>query len=168
MKTRLGVLICLFFVGMILGAIQPTLLHAGAETGGGTPWDQFVDPKPYPIIHLEGPLSIYYDIHPDDLILCGDGSPLATMYYTVRLSKHGKLYTFQGSSDCCLADILGQGNEIKNNFLGTVVVPGIFGNNFKSWKLKSIDNAQFNDQTDYPYSKAFVADIEIAVKTVKK
>jgi len=29
------------------------------------------------------------------------------------------------------------------------------------WKLKSIDNAQFNDQTN---SRAFVADIQIAVK----
>ena len=168
MKTRLGVLICVFFVGMILGASQPTLLYAGAETGGGNVWDQFIDPGPYPLVRLEGPLSIYYEYLSDEFgnpLYCDTGDAVAAMYYTVRLNRefdirpNPDLYTFQGTTGTCLNDYVFQGSVIKD-FLGTVVVPGIFPN-FKSWKLKSIKKAQFHDDD---FSRAFVVDIVIAVK----
>jgi hypothetical protein len=88
------------------------------------------------------------------------------MYYTVRLNKDKdddkdvKLYTFQGTSGVCLGDFITQGNEIRS-FLENVVIPGIFQNGFKSWKWKSIKKAQFHDDE---FSRAFVADIEIAVE----
>jgi hypothetical protein len=168
MKRRMGVLIFVFLTGMILGTMQPATLFAG-ETPGGNIWDQFVDPKPYPGIMLEGPLSIYYEYLFDETgnpLLCEDQQPVANMYYTVRLSKDSDewrrkqpaLYTFQGTTGICLGDMLGQGNVIKE-FLGTVV-RAIFPK-AKSWKLKSINNAQYHDDD---FSRAFVADIEIAVK----
>jgi hypothetical protein len=157
MRKRMGVLIFVFLTGMILGAMQPAMLFAG-ETGGGNIWDQFVDPKPYPGIILEGPLSIYYE-YLLDVDPCEDGQPVANMYYTVRLSKHRQLYTFQGTTGVCLGDMLYQGNAIRE-FLGTVVVPGIFPN-ARHWKLKSINRGRYHDDD---FSRAFVADIELAVK----
>jgi hypothetical protein len=164
MKKRMGVVIFVFLTGMVLGTMQPAMLFAG-ETGGGNIWDSFVDPKPYPGIWLEGPLSIYYEYVEDD-----PGNPscpgdrLTYMYYTVRLNKEvakgqPPLYTFQGTTGICLGDFAGQGTVIKD-FLGTVVVPGIFPN-AHSWKLKSIDKAQYHDDD---FSRAFVADIVIAVR----
>ena len=156
MKTRLGVIIFVFLIGMILWAAQPALLY-GAETPEGNVWDPFIDPKPYKGETLSGPLSIYLDITGP----CGGSDYTATMYYTVRLSKKKDLYTFQGkTADVCLADIETQGNIIKYNFLQGVVVPGIFPDGFNSWKFKSIGKAQFNDDN---VSRAFVADIEIVV-----
>jgi len=167
MKTRLGLLICVFFVGIVLGASQPTLLYAGSETGGGTVWDQFVDPKPYPGIWLRGPLSIYYEYVYDEFgnqQYCDTGDAVANMFYIVRLNKEfvvqPTLYTFQGTTGTCLNDWLFQGSVIKD-FLGTVVLPAIFPNGFQSWKLKSINKAQFHDDD---FSRAFVATIELAVK----
>jgi len=159
MKKSMGMLICVLLTGMILWAAEPGLLY-GAETPEGDVWDQFVDPGPYPKIILAGPLSIYYDIQLDQYCM-GGSSYTTTMYYTVRLTKNGELDTFQGKAQgVCLADFETQGTVIKDNFLGGVVVPGIFPK-FKSWKLKSIANAQFHDDD---VSRAFVADIEIAVK----
>jgi hypothetical protein len=160
MKTAMRVFIFAFMVGIILGATESALLY-GSETGQGNAWDFVLDTKPFPGIILAGPLSIYYELSYDEYGPCGASDYLATMYYTVRLSKHRQLYTFQGKYEgVCLADIETQGTVIKDNFLGGVVVPGIF-ETYKSWKLKSIDNAQFNDDA---VSRAFVADIEIAVK----
>jgi len=160
MKTRLGVLIFVFLTGMILGAMEPALLY-GAETPEGNVWDQFIDPKPYKGNTLSGTLSIYCEITGP----CGDSDYTATMYYTVRLNKKKDLYTFQGkTAGVCLADIETQGNIIKNDFLGWVVVPGIFPDGFNSWKFKSIGKAQFNDD-GLSFSRAFVTDIEIVVNT---
>jgi hypothetical protein len=169
MKKRMGVLIFVFFTGMILGAMQPAMLFA-AETGGGNVWDQFIDPKPYLGIWFEGPLSIYYEYLYDDegnLLTCETGDAVSNMFYTVRLNKvvwfnfmNVQLYTFQGTTGTCLNDWVFQGNAIKE-FLGTVVVPGIFPDGFRSWKLKSVNKAQFHDDD---FSRAFVADIEIAVR----
>jgi hypothetical protein len=161
MKTLKGVLIFIFLTGMILGVGQPAMLFAG-ETPSGNIWDQFVDPKPYPGIILEGPLSVYYE-YLLDVDPCEDGQPVANMYYTVRLNKEfargePPLYTFQGTTGICLGDMLGQGTVIKE-FLGTAVNT-IFPK-AKSWKLKSINKAQYHDDD---FSRAFVADIEIAVK----
>jgi len=165
MKKSMGVLIFLFLTGMILGTMQPAMLYAGEAAHN--PWDPFVDPKPYPGIWLEGPLSIYYEYLYDDggsPLICDDPSlgVVAMMYYTVRLNKEFQwkptLYTFQGTTGTCLYDWSSQGDAIRE-FLGTVVVPGIFPN-FKSWKLKSINKAQYHDDD---FSRAFVADIEIAV-----
>jgi hypothetical protein len=171
MKKGRGVLIIVFLTGMILGTMQPAMLFAG-ETGGGDIWDQFVDPKPYPGIWLQGPLSIYYEYLYDDegnQLICDleTGDPAANMFYTVRLNKvvwfdfkSVQTYTFQGTMGTCLNDWEFQGNVIKE-FLGTVVVPGIFPGGFSSWKVKSIEKAQYHDDD---FSRAFVADIVIAVK----
>lgn len=169
MKKRMGVLIFVFLTGMILGTMQPTMLY-GAETPGGNVWDQFVDPKPFPGIWLYGPLSIYYDYVYDDsgnVIPCSEtGGVAANMFITVRLNKvfdilrpNPTLYTYQYTNGTCTDDWISQGNEVRN-FLETVVVPGIFPN-FKSWKLMSITKAQYHDDD---FSRAFVADIAIAVK----
>ncbi len=161
----MGVFIFLFLTGMILGTMQPAMLY-GAEAGGN-PWDQLVDPRPYPGIWLKGPLSIYYEYAYDEggnQIYCDTGDAFAYMYYTVRLNKefdirpNPDLYPFQGTNGFCLNDWTPQADEIRN-FLGTVVVPGIFPN-ARSWKVKSIKKAQYNDDV---VSRAFVADIEIAV-----
>jgi hypothetical protein len=166
MKTRLGVIIFVFLTGMILWGAEPALLY-GCETPEGNVWDQFIDPKPYPGVHLEGPLSIYYDLSYNPDGPCGESDYEATMYYTVRLNKvkaadkkNVQFYTFQGKTEglCLLNDTDMQGAAVKD-FLGTVVVPGIF-ETYKSWKLKSIDNVGYN-QDDV--SSAFVADIEIVV-----
>ena len=161
MKTRMGMIIFVFLVGMVFGMAQPTFLYAGAEAEDL--WEQFVDPKPYPGKSLTGPLSIYYDITGFEENcggISGNADYLVTMYYTVRLSMKKELYTFQGSKErICLANIAAQGDEIKNNFLGTVVVPGIFPG-YKSWKLKSINNGTYHYDD---VSMAFVADIEIVV-----
>ena len=166
MKTRAGMIMLVFLTGMILGAAEPALLY-GAESGGGNVWDKFVDPKPYPGVQLEGPLSIYYDITGEDPNcggIEGNYDIVATMYYTVRLNKdkaaykkNVQFYTFHGKYEgvCLLTGTDTQGGAIKD-FLGNVVIPGIFLD-FKSWKLKSIDNVGFDEQS-------FVADIEIAVK----
>jgi hypothetical protein len=168
MKKRMGVLIFLFFTGLILGTMQPAMVFAG-QTSGGNIWDQFVDPKPYPGVWFYGPLSIYYEFIDDDPSdpSC-PGDTLTIMYYTVRLNKvldilrpNPTLYTFQGTTGICLNDWISQGTEIRN-FLGTVVVPGIFPNGFQSWKLMSITKAQYHDEEGI--SRAFVADIVIAVK----
>lgn len=164
MNKTIKAIIFFHLVGMLWGATIPGLLH-GAETPGGNVWDQFVDKPPFPGITFVGPLSIYYeklDVEP-----CSDGQPVANMYYTVRLSKdtererHLQLYTFQGTNATCLGDVTMQGTEIRY-FLETVVIPGIFGPKpIKSWKFKSIQKAQYNDDD---FSRAFVADIEISVK----
>jgi hypothetical protein len=155
MKTRLGVLILVFLTGMILGATQPTLLYAGAEVGEINPWDKFVYAKPFPGTRLAGPLSIYYEILEGEC----DGQPLTNMYYTVRLSKHKDLYTFQGfRGEICLADIDAQGEEIMN-FLDTVVVPTIFPDGIQAWKLIDVDNPGIGIN-----GPAFVTDITITVK----
>lgn len=169
MKWRTGGLICLLVTGLILGAMPPATVFAG-ETGGGNIWDSFVDPKPYPGIWFEGPLSIYYEYVYDlegNPLSCDTGDAVVNMFYTVRLNrvtwfKHRdvQLYTFQGTNGTCLNDWAWQGNVIRE-FLGTVVVPGMFPNGFRSWKLKSITKAQYHDDD---FSRAFVADIEIAVK----
>jgi hypothetical protein len=177
MKTRLGVMILVFLMGLILGAMQPAALFA-AE-GGGNIWDEFVDPKPYPGIWFEGPLSIYYEYQYDESfnpVICEDtGDPMTKMFYTVRLNRvtwfnwrdDVKLYTFQGfPTPTCLNDWLFQGNEIRN-FLESVVIPGIFQEGFYSWKLKSIKKAQFHED-EFGISRAFVADIEIAVMPKRK
>ena len=136
MKTRAGMIMLVFLTGMILGAAEPALLY-GAESGGGNVWDQFVDPKPYPGIILEGPLSIYFDIT-DFQENCGgvqgNADYVATMYYTVRLNKvkaaykkNVQFYTFHGKYEgvCLLTGTDTQGGAIKD-FLGNVVIPGIF------------------------------------------
>lgn len=183
MKTRNGMLIFVFLTGMILGVMEPALLH-GSETGGGNVWDQFVYTKPFSGTTLEGPLSIYYALQVDtngNLVLCpaDPSSYMATMYYIVKLNKHLEttLYLFQGSSQAsypdgiCLADILGQGAQILNFFgdivSGTIVAtPPLFPNGVTAWHLTSIDNVLFHDQ-DNPPSRAFVADIVITVKAKK-
>jgi hypothetical protein len=166
MKKGMGVLNFLFIIGMVLGTMQPAMLYGG-ETPSGNIWDQFVDSKPYPGIWLKGPLSIYYDYIYDEYgnkLLCDDGQAVANMYYTVRLNQefHLKppLYTFQGTTGICLGDFFEQGNVIRD-FLGTLVLPGIFPNGFKSWKFKSINKAQYHDND---FSRAFVATIEISVQ----
>lgn len=172
MKKRMGVLILVFLTGLILGTMQPATVFAG-ETGGGNIWDQFVDPKPYPGIWLAGPLSIYYEYVYDDegnLLTCETGDAVANMFYTVRLNKvldmlrpNPTLYTFQGTTGTCLNDWAFQGAAIKE-FLGTIVVPGIFLNYNpvkSSWKLMAVTKAQYHDDD---FSRAFVSDIAIAVK----
>jgi hypothetical protein len=165
MKKRMGVLIFVFLTGMILGTMQPAMLY-GAEAPSDV-WDLYLlDPKPYPGITLEGPLSIYYEYVYDEYgnqIDCGEGLGLAAnMYYTVRLNKEFQwrptLYTFQGTNGTCLNDWSEQATIIRE-FLGTAV-QGLFPNP-KSWKVKSINKAQYHDDD---FSRAFVADIEIAVK----
>jgi hypothetical protein len=161
MRKRTGGLVLVFLAGMVFWAFTPALIH-GAETPGGDVWDQFLDTRPFPGVALTGPLSIYYSITGP----CGDSDYTATMYYIVKLNKNkdkGKnveFYTFQGSKDgvCMNTDIATQGNEIRS-FMENVVVPGIF-ERYKSWKFKSIDNAQYHDDD---VSRAFVADIEIVV-----
>ena len=172
MRKRMGLLILMFLAGMILGTMQPATLFAGEA--GGNIWDQFVDPRPYPGIWFEGPLSIYYEFLYDEYgnpVICeGTEDPLTNMFYTVRLNRvtwfnwrdDVKLYTFQGFNNTCLNDWLFQGNEIRN-FLEFVVIPGIFPEGFQSWKLKSFKKAQFHDD-EFGISRAFVADIEIAVR----
>jgi len=169
MKKKMGVLIFVFLTGMVLGTILPAIVLAG-ETGGGNIWDAFIDSKPYPGIWFEGPLSIYYEYVYDEygnLLTCEAGDAVANMFYTVRLNKlvwfnypNVKLYTFQGTTGTCLNDWFSQGNAIRE-FLGGVVVPGIFPNGFQSWKLKSIRKAKYNDDD---FSRAFVADIEISIR----
>ena len=171
MKTRVGVMILAVLIGLILGAMHPVMLFAG-ETGGGNIWDQFVDPKPYPGIWLYGPLSIYYEYVYDDgnVIPCGEAGVAANMFITVRLNKvldmlrpNPTLYTFQYTNGTCTDDWISQGTDIKN-FLGTVVVPGIFldfNPPKSSWKLMGISKAQYHDDD---FSRAFVSDIAIAVK----
>lgn len=171
MKTRLGVMIFVFLAGIILGATQPALLYAGAETGGGNLWDSFVGTPPFPGTKLSGPLSISYD--PDQSPpYCANGNYHATMFITVRLTprkdhdrkvKGPQIYTFDEVKEgICLGDIGtpgsgGQGDVIMN-FLGTVVVPGIFGSS-KHWKLESVTKPGIA-----PDSLAFVANITIAVR----
>jgi len=173
MKTRVGVMILAVLIGLILGAMQPAMLFAG-ETPGGDIWDPLIDPKPYPGIWLVGPLSIYYEYPLYDeggnQYTCDTGDPVAMMFVTVRLNKvldifrpNPKLWTFQYTNGVCLNDWDGQGTEIKN-FLGTVVVPGIFldfNPPKSSWKLMGISKAQYHDDD---FSRAFVSDIAIAVK----
>lgn len=166
MKTAMRVFIFAFMAGMILGATEPALLYGGE--GQGNPWDGFLDPKPYPGTKLEGPLSIYYAItgfSENCGGIEGAADHIATMYYTVRF-KYRELYTFQGSQEgiCLQTGIPAQVQTIKD-FVGAVVVLGIFGDAFESWKWKSIDEGQYNfDGT----SMAFVAYIEIAVKEKPK
>ena len=161
MKTGIGMFIFVFLAAMILVATQPALLH-GASTTGGMVWDDFLDPGPYPGIVAAGPLSIYYDIGlktPNCGGIPGNTDYLTTMYYTVRMRKYSTLYVFQGKMDeVCLGDTDAQGNEIKT-FLRLVVAPRIFGT-FTSFKVKSINYAQYSDEVE----RVWVADIEIAVK----
>jgi len=170
MKKRMGVLIFLFLTGMILGTMQPAMLYAGEVLGN--PWDQLLDTGPYLGIWLKGPLSIYYEFAYDEtgepIICSGTGDVFAYMYYTVRLNKeldirpNPDLYTFQGTNGSCLNNWEEQATIIRE-FLGTVVVPGIFPNAQSwKWKVKSIKKAQYHDDAD-SNSRAFVADIEIAV-----
>ncbi len=169
MRKRMGAIVFLLFTGLILGTTQPVMVSAG-ETGGGNIWDPFIDPRPYPGIWLAGPLSIYYEYVYDEggnVIPCSDtGGVAANMFVTVRLNKvldmfrlNPTLYTFQYTNGTCTDDWITQGTEIKN-FLGTVVVPGIYPD-FKSWKLMSVTKAQYHDDD---FSRAFVSDIAIAVK----
>jgi len=158
MKTLKQVLIFVFLMGMILGVGQPALLYA--SEGAQAVWDYWVDTSAFTGTKLAGPLSIYYDYLPSQY--CNDNSPLANMYVTVRLSKGFDLYTFHGKQEICMGNINGiggQGDYIVNTFLNNAV--HFLYPNATNWKLKSIDNAQFNDQTN---SRAFVADIQIAVK----
>jgi hypothetical protein len=168
MKTTMRVLIFAFMVGMILGATEPALLYGGE--GQGNPWDGFLDLKPYPGTKLEGPLSIYYAVTGATTVCDAEGKNcvednLATMYYTVRF-KHGELYTFQGSKEgICLQNCIPAQVQAIKDFIRDVVVPGIFGDAFEGWKLKSIEEGQYNFNDT---SMAFVAYIEITVKEKPK
>jgi len=156
MKILKRVLIFVFLTGMILGVGQPALLHGGEHVGNI--WDQWVDTSPFTGTKLAGTLSIYYDYLPAQY--CSDLSQVANMYVTVRLGKGFDLYTFQDMQPICIGDITGQGNWIVNTFLNGAVQSIYHTATRESWRLKSIDNAQFHDQPD---SRAFVADIQIAV-----
>jgi hypothetical protein len=173
MKTKLGVLIFVFVTAMILGTGLPALLYAGAETGGGTVWDPFVDTSSFTGTKLFGPLSVYLDVtcvpHPTKAKdpacypCCPCDLGAATMFYTVRLTKgSGILYTLEGSTDgVCIGNIGtpgsgGQGDVIMN-FLNTAVT-NIFGPGHQ-WKLKSVNYPGASQD-----SLAFVADIELAVQ----
>ncbi len=167
MKTLKGVLIFVFLTGMLLGLGQPALLH-GSETGGGNVWDQWVDTSPFTGIKLAGTLSIYYEVIgvccPPPSCSPIDLSPLANMYVTVRLTKGFELYTFQGvKENICYSAKTAQGDWIVDTFLNNAVQSIYPTATRETWRLKSIDNAQFHDQAD---SRAFVADIQIAV-TIK-
>jgi hypothetical protein len=153
MKKRMGVLIFVFLLGMILGTMQPAMLFAAEYPGN--PWDIFVYPSHYSGTKLSGPLSVYY---------FPLGSSCYNMYYTVRLSKGHNLYLFSGSAEsfCVSKDLIQESGDIIMIFLDSAV-RGIFTNP-RGWQLTSIDNGIYNDEQGYPYSRAFVADIEITVK----
>ena len=173
MRTRWGVLIFVFLMGVILGVTQPAFLYAGAETPGGNLWDAFVNTSPpSPTdIKVDGALSIYYVVtcvpqitksKPVCYPCCPCEFGTATMFYTVRLTKEFNIYTYEGSTNgVCLGNIGtpgsgGQGDVIMN-FLGTVVT-NIFGAGH-TWQLKSVNNPGIA-----PDSLAFGADITIAVQ----
>ncbi len=165
MKTLKRVLFFVFLTGMILGAGQPALLYA--SEGEHPVWEQWLDTSSFTGTKLAGPLSIYYEYLPGQY--CNgpgqDGSQVVNMYVTVQLSKGFDLHTFQGKTQNCIGSINspgGQGDWIVNTFLDNAVRT-LYGPSAQ-WKLKSIDNAQFNDQTiNGQSSRAFVADIQIAV-----
>jgi hypothetical protein len=160
MKTRMFLLSLVSFSMIVFGAALPTLLHAGAETGGGTLWDPFVGSPPFGGTKVTGPLSISYD--PVDAPPCGNDLPQANMFYTLRLIKGSEIYTFDGyTAGICLGDVGtpgsgGQG-DVLMSFLDTAVKT-VFPR-AKSWKLKSVDDAGIARD-----SLAFVADVVIVVK----
>jgi hypothetical protein len=173
MKTKVGMLFFMFLTGIILAATQPTLLYAGAETGGGTSlWDPFVHVSLFTLTpttfhkgtNLAGPLSILYDADVPQIPECTSGT--ATMFYTVRLiggkGSHRQIYWFDGATKgVCLGDIGspglgGQGDAILQ-FLKNAVL-AIFPN-AKDAQITSVDNAGIA-----PDSLAFVGDITILVK----
>ena len=166
MKKRMRVLILVFLAGMILGTVQPALLLAGESVKNQNPWDIWVDASPFTGTKLSGPLSIYWWPVGGT---CTKDSKTGTnynMYYTVRLSKGFDLHLFQGYTQnaCITGDFTYDSGQIIINFLGTVVVPGIFTNGYQGWVVKAIENGVVHSETVYPNSTAFVADISIAVK----
>jgi hypothetical protein len=160
MKKGIGLFIIMFMTAMVMSATQPVLLF-GASTPGGSPWDAYIDSSSYAGTKLSGPLSIYYEYTGT---LCGDSTfSMAYLSFTVRLSKGGVNYIFYGGSSeegVCTQYVDDSGSEVLN-FFNNVVVPGIFGTAYKSWKLKSVNNARYEFGNE---DGAFVADITIAVK----
>jgi hypothetical protein len=161
MKTKSGVIIIMLLIGLIIGASLPDRLYAGGGTSEGFLWDPFINQTPLSgiVYMMNGTLSISYDVGQASAS-CG-GQYVANMFYTVRLSKDSKTYTFNGSTDgVCTGDIGvpgsgGQGDAIMN-FLGTAV-RAIFPNaKNPKWNLVSVSTPWIS-----PVSDAFVADIFI-------
>lgn len=167
MKTKLGIVIIMFLTGIFFGAAQPAIVYAGPETGGGTLWDPFIDPHPYPGTKLTGTLSIIYNpnllaaMTLSDKCSLNGGLLSATMFYSVRFSVSSQIYTFVGATEgVCLGDVGqpgsgGQGDLIKA-FLGNAVntiFPG------KGWKLKAVKQPGIDSN-----SFGFVADVVLAVQ----
>jgi hypothetical protein len=158
MKKRMAVLFIGVMVGMILGMMQPAVIFAG-QTIQGNPWDDLVNQSPYTGTKLSGPLSIYYQFT--------GISGCYNMYHTVRLTKGFQPYLFQGSAQICFGDQDNvpekSWNDVIKPFLESVVSE-IFPSGYKGWVLKAIDNGMYHDESVPPFSRAFVADITIAVK----
>ncbi len=161
MKKRTGVISIMLLSGLILWAAQPAMLCAGGGTSEGTLWDPFINLTPLNgiVFMLNGTLSISYE--PGQTSPSCGGQYVANMFYTVRLNKDSKTYTFNGSTDgVCTGDIGvpgsgGQGDVIMG-FLGSAV-RSIFPNaKNPKWNLISVSTPWIS-----PLSDAFVADIFI-------
>ena len=180
MKTRLGMLIFVFLTGLVLGGLQPDLLYAGAETTGTTLWDPFVNVSlftgksiPHPFhakTNLPGRLSIVYSPSPGGVPCSDDTNPLATMFYTLRLSdgwrsENASFYTSFTPGICLSVDAIGipgsggQGDLILE-FLKTVVLQIFpYARDAYVTYVKSDNNPWMA-----PDGLAFVIDITIVVK----
>jgi hypothetical protein len=170
MKTRLGVLIFVFLMGVILGATQPGFLYAGAETTGGTLWDPFLNvsfftlrPVSYAKVNTQA-AHLKLNFTSTGYETCSlTNLYWGTLYYTVSgaypLNIPWQFTSF--TSNICAGNIgtPGSGGEgdVIMGFLKTVVLQ-IFPF-AKDAYLESVNNAMVYDD-----GFAFEADIIIAVK----
>jgi len=171
MKTRWGVLIFVFFAGMVLVGTQPALVYAGSETPSGSLWSPFIgvsfftlQPVSYAKVNTQAAhlklnfTSTGYEICP----LTGNYE--GTLYYTVSGAYPLNNIPWQFTSftsNICAGNIgtPGSGGEgdVIMGFLKTVVLQ-IFPF-AKDAYLESVSNAMAYDD-----GFAFEADIIIAVK----
>ena len=166
MKTRLGVFIFVFLAGMILGATEPAVVHAGYETGGGSVWTPWLGTPPFGGTKLTGPLSVYFYVYPGQpgsppSWPCGTGIYQGTMFYTVQFVVGFQIYTFDGTMPgVCLGNIGQPGSggigDVLMDFMENSILQ-IFPN--ATVKLKSIDNPGAS-----PDGFGFVAEVTFAVK----